>query len=111
VEPFPKTPGVDDELERILLVATLSTMGFTIGGGLLIDDYKDFAQFSREDHPSPLHHWQLGLAIWTLSLVGYAWLASQIAKLLGDKQQGQGGGGSNSSQLNASNDSGSVVGG
>lgn len=110
MEPFPKMSGADNELERLLLVATLSTMGYAIGGGLVIDDYKDFAQFSREDHPSPLHHWQLGLAMWSLSLFGYAWLASQLAKLLNEKE-GKGGGSADSSQLNSSNDSGSVISG
>lgn len=34
-----------------------------LGEIIFTDDEVDFPQFSFEGHPSPLHHWQLGLAV------------------------------------------------
>ena len=34
-----------------------------LGEILFVDDEKDFGRFSFEGHPSPLHHWQVGLAL------------------------------------------------
>lgn len=34
-----------------------------VGEIVFIDDEKDFGRFSFEGHPSPFHHWQVGLAL------------------------------------------------
>lgn len=34
-----------------------------LGEVIFKDDEKDFPRFSFESHPSPLHHWQVGLAM------------------------------------------------
>lgn len=34
-----------------------------VGEILFVDDEKDFGRFSFEGHPSPFHHWQVGLAL------------------------------------------------
>lgn len=34
-----------------------------LGEIIFRDDEKDFPRFSFEGHPSPLHHWQVGLAM------------------------------------------------
>lgn len=44
-----------------------------LGKTLVKDDLHDFGYFTyfdrdgHKDHPSPLHHWQYGLILWTLS--------------------------------------------
>jgi len=46
------------------LAGLLGSLGaFTLGSYLLLDDGKDLGLFSTEDHPSPLHHWIVGLGI------------------------------------------------
>ena len=42
--------------------------GFIIGLALTLDDVKDFGLFSTPEHPSPIHHWWIGLIIYLVSL-------------------------------------------
>ena len=44
--------------------------GFGLGSALLLDDAKDLGKFSTPDHPSPIHHWQIGLCLMIASLIG-----------------------------------------
>ena len=48
----------------------LSAIGLGIGGVILEDDAKDIGKFSSPEHPSPLHHWQLGLGVTLASAIG-----------------------------------------
>ena len=83
--PFPKKISFDDELERAFFIALLSTLGLTIGSGLMLDDAEDFGKFRKPGHPSPLHHWQLGLALFTASLLGFAYLAPLLVKIMQER--------------------------
>ena len=42
--------------------------GSIIGLALTLDDVKDFGLFSTPEHPSPIHHWWIGLIIYLVSL-------------------------------------------
>ena len=66
----------------------LSTLGLTIGSGLMLDDARDFGQFSKPGHPSPLHHWQLGLALFVASLLGFTYLAPLLVKIMQERTSG-----------------------
>ena len=83
--PLPKKISFVDDLERAFFIALLSTLGLTIGSGLMLDDARDFGQFRKPGHPSPLHHWQLGLALFVASLLGFAYLAPLLVKIMQDR--------------------------
>ena len=61
---------IDDPIAWGYAAIALSAIGLSIGGVILEDDAKDFGKFSSPDHPSPFHHWQLGLGITLASAIG-----------------------------------------
>ena len=83
--PFLKKISFDDDVERAFFIALLSTLGLTIGSGLMLDDAEDFGQFRKPGHPSPLHHWQLGLALFMASLFGFAYLGPLLVKIMQER--------------------------
>jgi len=64
--------------------------GLTLGGlvasglgiALMLDDVKDLGLFSTPKHPSPLHHWQIGLILF---VAGITTLGAGVALLVGGK--------------------------
>ena len=66
-------PGVnEDAFRRLLPYLPYMACGLVIAGlgaFLLVDDAKDYGTFSTPRHPSPFHHWQIGLALFIVGLV------------------------------------------
>ena len=65
----------------------LGVLGLTVGAILLYDDYKDLSDTAREDHPSPLHHWQVGAALLAAGSGATAYFAARLLGLLPPAQQ------------------------
>ena len=55
---------------------------------MMLDDARDFGQFGKPGHPSPLHHWQLGLALFVASLLGFTYLAPLLVKTMQERTRG-----------------------
>lgn len=62
--------SINDPIAWGLASIMLSSLGLGIGGVILEDDAGDIGEFSTPEHPSPLHHWQLGLGIIIASTIG-----------------------------------------
>lgn len=52
-----------EEIQKSSPVLAGSIMALGTGCYLLMDDAKDLFKFDTPNHPSPLHHWQYGLAM------------------------------------------------
>lgn len=42
---------------------------FAVGTFLFLDDAYDFGLFSTKEHPSPIHHWWIGLILMIIGIV------------------------------------------
>jgi len=64
--------GADSFIEKILPYLPYMVCGVIIAGigaFLIVDDAYDFGTFSTSRHPSPWHHWQVGLVLFIVGLV------------------------------------------
>ena len=77
-----KQDPIDVLLEELPTI--IGTIG-TIASGvyLVFHDVKDFGRFSDEEHPSPFHHWQIGLCFIVLGGVSLCLLIIRLLRKLG----------------------------
>ena len=65
-------------------------IGTIVGAALMIDDVKDLGMFSTPEHPSPIHHWWIGLIIFLASVgVLGTGLTLKLGELVGNDEEAE----------------------
>ena len=71
----------EEELIAILKL-TASIISTATGAALLFHDAPDLGDTSTEKHPSPFHHWQVGVALMALGTAGIISSAKDLVPLV-----------------------------
>jgi len=84
-KPSPWGKEIDELIERVRVenpALFASIAGFLAGCQLMLDDVKDYGQFSTPEHPSPFHHWIWGALLMLISTGGLGFAMLDIMSKL-----------------------------
>lgn len=61
-------PEVIKRVQKNIVPFGVGVGCFAVGTFLFLDDAYDFGLFSTPEHPSPIHHWWIGLILMLLGI-------------------------------------------